>query len=454
MHYQLFANGAPVTVNQWPCRPYDIKTYAGEIYKHIADEPAFAILTGEESVELTVVPDAAFTEVKIRPLSYGITPVVDDGKITFTLPLGCRISLELDGDLLSPLFVFHSKKTPMPESCDYYYGPGEHDIGIVKLQSNQTIYLEAGAICHGNIDAQNAENVSILGEGILSGVKQHRDPVTQQKKQMIDVIGCKNVKIGAITMYDSPGWMCRVVDSEYVEIDGLRGISMNPSGDGIDICNSRHAHIHNAFMKTNDDTIVIKSLFRFADTPVYDIVAENCVCWSATHGNGLEVGYETCCSEMYDIHFKNCDVIHCEREGYQSGGTLTIHNGDRAVIHHVYFEDIRIEDSHEKIFDLKICNACWSHDETRGQIRDIYFKNIAIVDGPFPPSIIRGFESKSSEFAVKWDDDHTMWVLRDLHDEGTLRDIYIENFTVYGEKKTNFLDAKVVNEIATNVVFK
>ncbi len=471
MHYQLFASGKPVTVYQWPCRAYDIKTYNGEIYKHIADQMAFAILTGEGAVEFTVVPDAPFENVKIRPLSAGIVPAVADGKITFTVDKPVTLSIELDGDLLSPLFVYYSPKTPVPANCDYYYGPGEHDVGLVKLTSGQTAYIEEGAIVHGAFHAEDAENVTVLGEGIISGVKMHRDEPTMEKKMLLDFIRCKNVKVGAVTLYDGPVWLCRTLDCDYIEIDGLREISMNPSGDGIDICNSRHAHIQNCFMRTNDDCITIKSLWRGQPTTMYDIVSEKCVCWSATHGNGLEVGYETCCPEMYDIHFKNCDIIHCEREGYQSGGTLTIHNGDRADIHHVYYEDIRIEDSYEKIFDLKICNACWSHDDVRGQIRDIYFKDIAVVDGPFPPSIIRGFESKSSEFAVKWGKDgkwvesgngfvvegetsNGLWVVRDLHDEGTLRDITIENFTVYGKKMENFMDAKCTCEISTNVVFK
>ena len=57
MHYQLFAAGKPVKVYQSPCRPYDIKTYSGEIYKHIADEMAFAIKTGVGPMEFTVVPE-------------------------------------------------------------------------------------------------------------------------------------------------------------------------------------------------------------------------------------------------------------------------------------------------------------------------------------------------------------------------------------------------------------
>ena len=65
MHYQLFASGKPVTVYQWPCRAYDIKTYNGEIYKHIADQMAFAILTGEGAVILIVAGLGADGDVAV-----------------------------------------------------------------------------------------------------------------------------------------------------------------------------------------------------------------------------------------------------------------------------------------------------------------------------------------------------------------------------------------------------
>ena len=259
MHYQLLANGNPVTVYQWPCRAYDIKTYAGEIYKHIADQMAFAILTGEGAVEFTVIPDAPFENVKIRPLSAGIDFTVTDGKIVFTVAKPVTLSIELDGDVLSPLFVYYSPKTPIPENCDYYYGPGEHDVGLVQLTSGQTAYIEEGAIVHGAFHAEDAENIPVIGEGIISGVKMHREEVTMDKMMLLDFIRCKNVKIGAMTLYDGPVWLCRTLDCDYIDINGLREISMNPSGDGIDICNSRHAHIQNCFMRTNDDCITLKA---------------------------------------------------------------------------------------------------------------------------------------------------------------------------------------------------
>lgn len=455
MHYKLFANGKPVNVLQRPCRAYDIKTYSDEIYKHIADEMAFAILTGEDSVEFTVIPDAPFTNVKIRPLSENIVPTVADGKIRFTVSKACLLSVELDGDVLSPLFIFYTKKTPVPEKCDYYYGPGEHEVGIVELTEGQTVYVEEGAVVYGAFIASNVDNIAILGEGVISGERMHREPITQKSSQLINLFNCNHANIGAVTLFDGYGWHCILTNCEHVEIDGLRAISMNPSGDGIDVCNSRHIHIQNCFLRANDDCITLKGL-KSGDTTknMYDIVSEKCVCWSATHGNGVTIGVETCVDEIYDIYFRDLDIIHCEREGYQAGGTMTLSNGDRANIHHVYFENIRIEDSQEKIFDLKINKTRWSNEDIRGQIHDIYFTDVAIVDGPFPPSIIKGFETTTSEFAIKYDDEGKLWVVRELRGEGTMRDIFIENFTVYGEKKTNFIDAKLVCEIATNVVFR
>jgi len=61
---------------------------------------------------------------------------------------------------------------------------------------------------------------------------------------------------------------------------------------------------------------------------------------------------------------------------------------------------------------------------------------------------------KDNSFVVEGETSNGLWVLRDLHGEGTLRDITIENFTVYGKKMENFMDAKCTCEISTNVVFK
>ena len=113
--------------------------------------------------------------------------------------------------------------------------------------------------------------------------------------------------------------------------------------------------------------------------------------WNTEFGNALEIGYETRCDEISDVVFRNCEVVHCEYEGNQSGGVLTIHNADRAWIHDIYYENIRIEDAQEKFIDIKTLDSKYSRDRSRGMIQDIHFKNIEITGENFPVSIVRGF---------------------------------------------------------------
>lgn len=125
------------------------------------------------------------------------------------------------------------------------------------------------------------------------------------------------------------------------------------------------------------------------------ILVEDCLFWNAEFGNTLEIGYETRCDEITDVVFKNCDVVHCQYEGNQSGGVLTIHNADRAHVHDIVYENIRIEDAQEKFIDIKTLDSKYSRDRERGMVNDIFFKNIEITEGAFPVSIIRGFEMKN-----------------------------------------------------------
>ncbi|MGD2175444.1 MAG: hypothetical protein PVJ27_08580, partial [Candidatus Brocadiaceae bacterium] len=128
--------------------------------------------------------------------------------------------------------------------------------------------------------------------------------------------------------------------------------------------------------------------------------------------------------------FRDCDIIRVEHEGYQSGATLSIHNGDRAVVSNVRYEDIRVEDSREKLIDLKVLLARYSRDEERGQIRDVHFKDIRVVDGPFPVSIIQGYDA-----------DHI------------IRDVTLENLVVHGRPVRSANEARMVVELARGVRF-
>ena len=164
-----------------------------------------------------------------------------------------------------------------------------------------------------------------------------------------------------------------------------------------------------------------------------NILVEHCVLWNAEPGNAVEIGYEVRCDEISDITFRDLDIVHCEYEGNQSGGVLTIHNADRAHIHDIVYEDIRVEDAQEKFVDIKVLDSKYSLDRKRGSVENIYFRNVEILNGNFPVSIIRGFE---------------------MHTEMSRpRNIYFDNVVVLGKKVESPSDLHMVVELSDDILF-
>ena len=90
---------------------------------------------------------------------------------------------------------------------------------------------------------------------------------------------------------------------------------------------------------------------------VEDIRVVDTVLWNAEWGNAMEIGFELQTKKISGVLFKNCDIIHVER-----GGTFTIHNGDFARGENVRFENIRVEDSRDKLIELRVGLSIYSAD--------------------------------------------------------------------------------------------
>lgn len=48
-----------------------------------------------------------------------------------------------------------------------YFGRGVHEVGMLYLKNNQTVFIDKGAVVYGCIHAFEAKNIKILGFGIL-----------------------------------------------------------------------------------------------------------------------------------------------------------------------------------------------------------------------------------------------------------------------------------------------
>jgi hypothetical protein len=144
-------------------------------------------------------------------------------------------------------------------------------------------------------------------------------------------------------------------------------------------------------------------------------------------GNGLEIGFETRADTMKNITFRNCDLIHVEGPE----GTFTIHNGDRAVIKNVLYENINVEDSRGWLIDFKVLFSRYSKDEKRGKIENVVFKNITVEGEVFPYSQILGYDETFN-----------------------IKNITLENFVIHGEKINSTYNGKIAVNHLDNLIFK
>ena len=127
-----------------------------------------------DGVDVEIVVSESFQEVKVRPSSYGIRPVVEGNKISFHLNSPQKVSVEIDGDLKSALFVLCSKRIPRPENTTICFERGNiYNVGTLELKTNDVVYIEEGAVVLGRVYANRADNIAIVGNGILCGTCWH-----------------------------------------------------------------------------------------------------------------------------------------------------------------------------------------------------------------------------------------------------------------------------------------
>lgn len=391
----------------------------------------------KEEINVEIEVSKPFEKVAIRPYSSKVNFKTENTKITFSMAGNERAIVELDDELESPLYILLGEYIPCPENADYVFESGKaYNIGALELTSNQVVYIEEGAVVSGYFKSRMADNIKICGNGIVYGGNWHKWDENSGEQLIVPVLG-ENIEIRGITLLDGGSWHIVPVACKNVLIEDVNILGKVITGDGIDIVGCENVTIRNCFIRANDDCISVKAV-EFQDpsgcTDVKNILVENCLFWNAEFGNTLEIGYETRCDEISDIIFKNCDIVHCQYEGNQSGGVLTIHNADRAEVHDIYYENIRIEDAQEKFIDIKTLDSKYSKDRERGMIHDIYFKNIEIVDGVFPVSIIRGYEMKNE-------------ICRP-------HGFYFENIIIHDQKIETVNDMRMVVELSNDIEFR
>lgn len=447
----------------------------------------FLLLTVEEPMNFEIETEEKFEDVVIRPKSLGITPEVsEDGIIRFTLNKPAYFTVEPYGRR-NALHIFADSPKEYDINKDdenvIYFGKGEHDVGMINLKSNQTLFIDEGAVVYACVRAIDAENIKILGRGILDNSRNKAQILFEANEEnnmfavknavrlhTVQLEYCTDIEIEGITIRDSLVYNIRPIGCENLDIQNVKIIGCwRYNSDGIDMHNCVNVNIDNCFIRTFDDSICVKGFDCYYEGDVekavneamyrngksYDVFKniriKNCVIWN-DWGKCLEIGAETRAEEICDVIFEDCDIIHV------TSLILDCMNVDYADVHDVTFKNINVElddiipepalqcfddqtyENKNPDFVPAIINVDVSYHpeysaggERRGKNRDILFDNIRVYGRHLPIVSIYGYDEEHLSSNITISD---FYVNDELVSEYEFhKNEFTENIKINGEDK-------------------
>lgn len=186
----------------------------------------------------------------------------------------------------------------------------------ITLKSNVNFHLSSGATLKAIADGVNyeslllvdrAENVSVTGEGTLSGsgelftIKE----AAPSRPYVLFIKDSRNILVENITLRQSAAWTLRLYGNEHVIIKGISIYShANFNNDGIDI-DSKDVVVTGCIIDSGDDAICLKS--EDPNRPTENITITNCI--AASNCNLIKMGTSSF-GGFKNISISNCVLRH------------------------------------------------------------------------------------------------------------------------------------------------
>lgn len=457
-YYRVVINGKNVPV--YSCRVSTVplnQVWPG--YQRPLDQTELAGFASVETTGSLTVSITCFRQIEsviVRPLAKNISTTIKNHQISLLLPGSGQYTVEVNGwhNALHLFIDPPELEKIIPDSPDViYFGPGVHHPGKIHLEDNQTVYVAAGAVVYGSFHGDNLTNIRLLGRGIVDGSEFERG----KGGGAIRLMDCTDITIDGLILRDPDVWCCSLFGCKNADIRNLKLVGLwRYNADGIDLCNSQKVRVQDCFVRAFDDCIVMKGLKQvyskdgvsFSERPVQDIIVEHCVLWN-DWGRALEIGAETSAPEFSRIVFRDCDIIRTTHIA------MDIQHGDRARIHDIVFDNIRVEgddfslrpvlqktqdevyivdptdDYRPHLSVIVIQLNPYSKDGKPGVVSGVVFKDITVISPLFLPSSFSG-----------------------LDEEHTVQGVTIDTLTVNGQCCTNAQEAHLkMNAYVSGVVF-
>ncbi len=346
------------------------------------------------TMEITVKDQTELGEVVVRPLAKGITATVEGNVITFRIPEPDVYTVEWGGSAVNAMHIFANPidYDAPTESTDTvrYIGPGAWTIDTMVLKDGMDVYISGGGVIQGIAVGNKVSDVTIRGHGFFDG-SNHESWMLEKRSAYVPISlsDCRNITIEGIAMLDPNAWCLNIYNCDEVTVDGIKIITARPNGDGITIQSSRDITVRNSFVRSWDDSLVVKNYSNLKGSDSADILFDNCQIWTDL-AQSMEIGYETnkggkLKPTIQNVTFQNITVLHNFHKP-----VMSIHNADDAAISGITYRNITVEDAsmgkgdageNAQLIDITIAQSSWSSSKKRGTIDGVTFAGIYVLGG-------------------------------------------------------------------------
>lgn len=367
--YEVYVNGTKAELNtaRVSAYPFNRRWPGHQRQTEQTELVNFLSMESDEEVELKIIPKRSAYTFRLRPRDLDARAKIDaNGIITVRIKGAAQFTVEPYGRnhalhvFIDPVSSYNVDKNA---SDVLYFGAGEHDVGDLYLQSGQTLFIDEGAVVYATVYVMHAENVKIIGRGILDNSKnkeivlyetnavENEAAVDNAKRaHALNFVCCKDVEVDGITIRESLLYNMQFASCANAHVNNVKIIGCwRFNTDGVHFSNCTACSLTNSFLRTYDDSICVRGYANYDYDRYFeqekeenlsficnDVLIKNCVVWN-DWGKNLQVGTETFSDAIYNIRFEDCKLIHT------TGMAVTMWLVDNAKITDVIFENITVE---------------------------------------------------------------------------------------------------------------
>lgn len=418
---------------------------------------SFDFAGGEVELKITLPAGEDLGEVTVRPLSYGIEPKVKGNTIIFSVAQPDAYTVEYQGSSSKAMHIFANAidDDAPTQSTDTvkYIGPGAWIADTMVLEDGMDVYISGGAVIRGTLVGNKVNGATVRGHGFFDGSDQKSWMLNKMTAYLpVSLHECQNVSVSGIGILNPNAWCVELYGCDNVDISGIKIISARPNGDGISVQSCRNVAVRDSFIRTWDDSLVVKNYSNRKGSDSTDILFDGCQLWTDL-AQSMEIGYETnkggkLKPVIRDVTFSNITVLHNFHKP-----VMSIHNADDAEVSGIVFRDITVEDASMgkgdagkncQLIDITVAQSSWSTSKKRGTVHDILFDGIRVLDGD------DGIDFKEGNLCPIR--------IQGFDEEHLCQDVTIRNLEILGQKVTqeNYADNPdtSVSRFTDNIVFE